>query len=250
MGKLKVLVAAADELVRQDARAILRSEPKIRVVGEAATGAQTIQQTKRLKPNLVIMDLTMPQLDGVEIIRKIQAADPETRVIILGTSDSEALARRIINDGAHGYLLKADLGKKLRSAVKAVSPGIRYFSRQAPLAIAEPYVRKITRSKSIPPVRLTQREYEVAQLLSVGKSSKEISAVLKITVRTVETHRANMMRKLNVHSVTELLHRAFKAKLIDPNDERILKPRANNPSRPQRVGQRVPRMGLPNSDWV
>jgi DNA-binding NarL/FixJ family response regulator len=206
MKKVSVLVADDHELIRQGIRAVLHTEPNITVVGEAATGKQAVEQTVKFRPDVVIMDLAMPELDGLEATRRIRAARPGTRVIALTMHESEVMVRNVLNAGASGYVLKSELSNKLKTAVRMVSKGDRYLSQQVSEGLLNGYLRQAAPEKDISAVCLTDRERDVARLLSFGKSSKEIGEVLSITVRTVETHRANIMRKLNVHSVTELLH--------------------------------------------
>jgi DNA-binding NarL/FixJ family response regulator len=213
MNKIKVLIADDHELIRQGVRSILHSVRGAQVVGEAVTGLQAVEQTQKLKPDVVVMDLAMPELDGIEATRQIRSANPSTQVIVLTMHDSEIMVRRMLNAGASGYVLKSELANKLKTALRVVHRGSRYLSRQMSERLMDRYLQQSGTGEELP-FSLTSRELEVAQLLSVGKSSKEIGDVLNITVRTVETHRANIMRKLNVHSVTELLHRAFADKLI------------------------------------
>jgi len=213
MNKIKVLIADDHELIRQGVRLILHSVRAVQVVGEAVTGLQAVEQTQKLKPDVVVMDLAMPGLDGIEATRQIRAANPSTQVIVLTMHDSEIMVRRVLNAGASGYVLKSELANKLKTALRVVRRGSRYLSRQMSEQLMDRYLQQSGTGEELP-FNLTSRELEVAQLLSVGKSSKEIGDVLNITVRTAETHRANIMRKLNVHSVTELLHRAFADKLI------------------------------------
>jgi len=214
MNKIKVLIADDHELIRHGVRSILQSERDAQVVGEAVTGLQAVEQTQKLKPDVVIMDLAMPELDGIEATRQIRATNPRTQVIVLTMHDSEIMVRRVLNAGASGYVLKSELANKLKTALRVVHRGRRYLSRQMSQRLTDRYLQQTGAGEELP-FSLTSRELEVAQLLSVGKSSKEIGEVLNITVRTVETHRANIMRKLNVHSVTELLHRAFADRVTD-----------------------------------
>jgi DNA-binding NarL/FixJ family response regulator len=195
--RVKVLIAYEYPLVRESLRAILRSERHAVVVGEAATGIQAVEQTAKLKPDLVIIGLAMHGLDGVEATRKIQAANPGVHVLIVGADDSEIITR---NEGF-----------KIQIALKAIYEGRRYLSHAS---------SRFTRAgnNGVSELHLTRRELEVVDLVSLGKSSKEISNTLKISVRTAETHRANIMRKLNVHSVTELLHRMLVPSSSRPNN--------------------------------
>ncbi len=214
MSKIRVLIADDHELIRRGVRSILHSDPNALVVGEAVTGVQAVEQTQKLKPDVVVMDLAMPELDGIEATRQIRSTNPSTQILVLTMHDSEIVVRRVLNAGANGYVLKSELAHKLKAALRVVHRGRRYLSRQMSERLMDRYLQQ-TEPALESAFSLTSRELEVAQLLSVGKSSKEIGDVLNITIRTVETHRANIMRKLNVHSVTELLHRAFADKLIE-----------------------------------
>jgi DNA-binding NarL/FixJ family response regulator len=160
------------------------------------------------------MDLVMPELDGIEATRQIRAANPSIRIIALTIHDSEIMVRRVLNAGASGYVLKSELAHKLKTALHVVSRGDQYLSGEMSERLMTRYLQQ-TVPEDESACCLTSRELEVAQLLSLGKSSKEIGEVLKITARTVDTHRANIMRKMNVHSVTELLYQAFTNKLIE-----------------------------------
>src|SRR6267378_2101743 len=225
MNKIKVLIADDHELIRQGIRSILHSDRNALVVGEAVTGLQAVEQSKRLHPDVVIMDLVMPELDGIEATRRIRGVSPNTRVIVLTMHNSEIMVRRVLNAGASGYVLKSELANKLKTALQMVSRCKRYLSHQIAEVLMNRYLQG-TMLDDEPPLCLTNREQEVSQLLSLGKSSKEIGEILKITVRTVDTHRANIMRKMNVHSVTELLYQAFTNKLIEVGSggERSVKP--------------------------
>jgi DNA-binding NarL/FixJ family response regulator len=214
MNKIKVLVADDHELIRRGVRSILHSGRSAQVVGEAVTGLEAVEQAQKLSPDVVIMDLGMPELDGIEATRRIRAVNPSVRVIVLTMHDSEVMVRRVLSAGANGYVLKSELANKLKEALEVVYRGYRYLSAQVIEELMDRYLKQGAPEKESPLV-LTSRELEVAQLLSWGKSNKEIGDVLKIKVRTVETHRANIMRKLNVHSVTELIHRAFADKLVE-----------------------------------
>jgi len=214
MNRIKVLIADDHELIRQGVRWILHSERNAQVVGEAVTGIQAVEQSRKLRPDVVIMDLVMPELDGIEATRQIRAANPSIQIIVLTMHDSKSMARRVLNAGASGYVLKSELAHKLKTALHAVSRGDQYMSDEMSERLANRYLQQ-NMQENESSHHLTSRELEVAQLLSLGKSSKEIGEVLKIRVRTVDTHRANIMRKMNVHSVTELLYQAFTNKLIE-----------------------------------
>jgi DNA-binding NarL/FixJ family response regulator len=213
MNRIKVLIADDHELIRQGVRSILHSTRKTQIVGEAVTGIQAVEQCQKLKPDVVIMDLAMPELDGIEATRQIRAANPSIRIIVLTMHDSEIMVRGVLNAGASGYVLKSELADKLKTALHVVYRGDQYLSGEVSERLMYRYLQQaVAEGESY---RLTSRELQVAQFLSLGKSSKEIGEILNIAVRTVDTHRANIMRKMNVHSVTELLHQAFTNKLIE-----------------------------------
>lgn len=212
MGRTKVLIADDHEVVRKGIRAILQSERNIRVIGEAETVSKMLMQAKTTKPDLVLMDLVMPEVNGLETIRQMRANAPATRIIVLTMHESLVLVRKVLEAGADGYVLKTELATDIKAAVKAVSRGDRYLSCKVAEALLAHDARESTPGKDMSP--LTAREHEVIRLLSTGKSNKEIASELGISVRTVETHRANIMRKLNLHSVTELLHYIFSNKLV------------------------------------
>ena len=211
--KVKVLIADDHEFVRKGVRAMMRTEDSVEVVGEAATGLEVLQQTEKLGPDVVILDLVMPGMEPVELIQHIRGRNPATRVLILSMYDSGTIIRNVMAAGANGYILKSDVDN-FRNAFHAVCRGQRYLSREVSELLAYEYLGLTVPPKQNDRFSLTRREGEVARLLSLGKSSKEIGHFLTISVRTVETHRANIMRKLNVHSVTELLHSAHSRNLI------------------------------------
>jgi DNA-binding NarL/FixJ family response regulator len=214
MQKMKLLIADDHEMIRRGVRSILSSQKNIQIVGEATTGLQVIEQVDRLKPNVIIMDLMMPVLDGIEATRQIHRKNPDVRIIVLTIHNSEVIVRRVLDAGAHGYLLKSDLANQLKTAVNTVCSGRQYLSQGIEEDLSNRTLQNQRPDMRDVVLKLTSRETEVARLLATGKSSKEIASNLEISVRTVETHRANSMRKLGVHSVTELLHLISKNELL------------------------------------
>jgi len=219
MNKVKILIADDHELIRRGMREVLRTERNVIVVGEAMTGLEVLEQVEKLQPDVVIMDLAMPELDGVEATRRIRAISPSTTVLIVSMHDSHAMIRQALDAGAQGYVLKTDLSFNLKAGLREVLSGRSYLSHNVTERLANEYLQQSEPRRDFSTLGLTDRELEIARLLSVGKSSKQIGAELGVSVRTVETHRANIMRKLNVHSVTELLHYALAHKLIAIQEE-------------------------------
>ncbi len=213
--KVTILIVDDHELIRQGIRAILKSERTFQVAGEASTGMEAIQQAEKLKPRVILMDLTMPGLDGIEAVRRIHAADPRIHILALSMHNSAVMIRNVLRAGASGFVLKSDIAKALTIAIKAVSRGDRHFSLRTTEALENQSLSETITESETPPSCLTKREVQVIQLLSAGLSSKQIGDSLHITCRTVETHRANVMRKLNLHSVTQLLHYAFSNRLVE-----------------------------------
>ena len=211
MKKLRILVADDHELVRRGALGVLHSRPGWRVVGEAASGREAVEKTIKLKPDVAIMDISMPELDGVEVVRQIREAVPSTKVLVLTMHESDQMVQRALDAGAHGYMLKSDLTDCLPKAVKTVSEGKRFLTPKVSEIVLEGFLKTKTQHQAErAAARTTPRETEIIALLAAGKSNKEIAAQLKITVRTVETHRAKIMLKLGLHSLVELIHYAMR----------------------------------------
>ena len=211
MKKLRILVADDHELVRRGALGVLHSRRGWRVVGEAASGREAVEKTIKLKPDVAIMDISMPELDGVEVVRQIREAVPSTKVLVLTMHESDQMVQRALDAGAHGYMLKSDLTDCLPKAVKTVSEGKRFLTPKVSEIVLEGFLKTKTQHQAErAAARTTPRETEIIALLAAGKSNKEIAAQLKITVRTVETHRAKIMLKLGLHSLVELIHYAMR----------------------------------------
>lgn len=212
---LRILVADDHDIVREGMRRLLEARADWRVCGEASTGREAVERARQLKPDLVILDITMPELNGLEAARQILQALPRTEVLILTMHESEEMARQVLAVGVHGYVLKSDAGRELEAAVEAIAQGKPYFTPRVSQMVLEGYLKSQgpgSRPASLG--HLTAREREVVQLVAEGKGNKEVAARLGISVKTAETHRGNIMRKLNLHSVTELVHYAVRNKII------------------------------------
>ena len=216
--KLRILVADDHELVRRGILGLLRAQRRWKIAGEAASGSETVEKAKRLKPDVIILDVGMPIFDGLEATRRIREATPQTHIIILTMHDSSQMVGRVLEAGARGYVLKSDLAVHLVKAVDGVSKGKFYLTPKVSEIVLDGFLR--TGGESQPgegsKVRPTSRETEIIRLLAVGKANKMIAAELGIAIRTVETHRAKIMLKLGLHSLTELVHYAIRRNLVSP----------------------------------
>jgi DNA-binding NarL/FixJ family response regulator len=204
MNALRILIADDHEVARKGIRALIESHPGWEVCGEAADGREAVKASARLKPDLVLLDIGMPSLNGLDATRQILAENPETRVLILTMHDSEQVVREVLAAGARGFLLKSDAGRDLVSAVEALQARRTFFTTKVAQLVLEGYLHPGPEAE--PPYRsvLTPREREVIQLLAEGKTTKEVATTLNLSVKTVETHRTNLMRKLDLHSVVDL----------------------------------------------
>ncbi len=219
MSAVRILVADDHEIVRKGLRALLEGHSGWEVVDEAVDGREAVEKARRLEPDLVILDVSMPNLNGLEACRQIRKEVPATEVLILTIHDSEQLVREVLEAGARGYVLKSDAGRELVTAVEAVRKHKPYFTHKVSELVLEGYLRSglsITDvGKSPKLVRLSSREREIVQLLAEGKSNKEVASALHISVKTAETHRTNVMRKLDLHSISELVRYAIRNKIVE-----------------------------------
>ncbi len=214
--QFRIVIADDHELVRRGIRSILTAHRNWQVVGEASDGAQAARLTENLRPHVLIMDVTMPKLDGLEATRKILNDCPETKILILTMHESAQMVRRILEAGARGYILKSDLAEQLVRAVREVSQGKLFLTPKVSDIVLRGFldVEKRARAALDDEAKPTAREREILRLLVMGKPNKEIGSLLGITVRTVETHRAKIMLKLGVHSIAELIHFAMDRGLV------------------------------------
>ncbi|MFO1499136.1 MAG: response regulator transcription factor [Verrucomicrobiota bacterium] len=214
---MRILIADDHEMIRQGVRVVLESRPDFVVCGEARTGREAVSKAKQLCPDVVVLDFGMPELNGLEATRQIRAALPQTEVLILTMHQSEQLVRAITATGASGFVLKSDAGKVLVHALEELRDHRTFFSRSVSGWVPE---REFTTADAeIMPAEettpLTLREREIAQLIAEGRTSKEVADALGISAKTAETHRANIMRKLNLHSVSELVRYAIRHRMIE-----------------------------------
>jgi DNA-binding NarL/FixJ family response regulator len=214
---VRLLLADDHEIVRRGLRALLEAEPGWEVVAEAVDGRDAIEKTKQTKPDVAILDIGMPSLNGLEAARQIVTSGLQTKVLILTVHDADPVIQQVLEAGARGYLLKSDAARDLVTAVDALRRNKTFFTPKVAQMVLEGYLGKDTKDASAEGgcLRLTGRQREIVQLLAEGKSSKEIACALGLSVKTAETHRANIMRRLDCHSVTALVRYAIRNHIID-----------------------------------
>jgi DNA-binding NarL/FixJ family response regulator len=217
MPTLRILVADDHNLVRRGVKALLEERPEWRICGEAATGREVIDKAARLKPDIIILDISLPDLNGLEAARRIRKESPSTEVLILSMHYSDQLIREIVDAGVRGFIVKSDSERDLVIAVETLARHKPFFTSYATEVILSKFnsggsVTKVPKSIG---ERLTSREREILQLIAEGKTSKEVASALSINIKTAETHRANIMRKLEIHSVTQLVHYAVRNQIIE-----------------------------------
>jgi DNA-binding NarL/FixJ family response regulator len=214
----RVLIADDHAVVRRGVRAVLESQPGLEVCCEACNGAEAMYHIKKEKPDLVVLDLTMPEMNGLEVVRSVREESPSTDVLVLTMHFSEELARECLSFGALAYVLKTDSDNELLAAVDHVRHHQPYFTSQLAMTMTETFVRGSAgpAESLIPGTTLTPREVEVLQLRGSGKSNKEVAGVIGVSTRTVESHRNHIMQKMNFESFSELVRFAVRHNLIDP----------------------------------
>jgi len=214
--EIHIVVADDHEVVRKGLRAILEAQDGWEITGEAATGREAVELAKEYRPDVVVLDITMPELNGLEATRQILKAVPTTEVLILTMHESEQVVQEVLDAGARGYVLKSDAGRELVAAVDALSQHKPVFTSRVSEMVLEGYLSDATRRASAETShrRLTPREREILQLLAEGKSNKEVATVLGISAKTVEAHRANIMHKLGLHSMSDIVHYAIRNKIV------------------------------------
>jgi two-component system, NarL family, response regulator NreC len=215
MKPVSILLADDHTVVRKGLRLLLESHPGYRVVADAADGREAVAMAVEHRPNVTIVDVGMPILNGIEAARQILAKVPETAVVFLSMHSDESYVLRALKAGARAYLLKDSADHDLINAVRAVSEGKAFFSPAISRMLVEEYVRQMRAHQVEDSYELlTTREREVLQLLAEGRSNKEAAAVLGLSLYTVETHRANILQKLNLHSGAELILYAIRKGVI------------------------------------
>jgi DNA-binding NarL/FixJ family response regulator len=215
--KLRILVADDHDIIRRGLKQLLIAHAGWEVCGEAKTGREAVALAEQLRPDVVVMDISMPHLNGLEAARRIKKSLPRTEILILTLHFSDQLVRDIVEAGVRAYIMKSDADKDLVTAVEALAHHRSFFTARVADILLDGFVGQngVPDSQAILRSRLTSREREIVQMLAEGKSSKEVAVALSISVKTAETHRANIMRKLELHSVSELVRYAVRNQIIE-----------------------------------
>lgn len=211
----RILIADDHSILRDGIRALVSRMKNMKVVGEAVNGNEAISKFNQLKPDLLILDISMPDRSGMEVAREIIESNPDAKIIILSMYDDENYINRCIESGVKGYVIKNESGSELETAIQTVLDGRNYFSSQVQKVIFERHTRQLSHTKQREEViRLTQREIEIIKLVAEGLTSQEMADKLFISSRTVETHRSNLMKKMGVKNSIELIRKAQQIQII------------------------------------
>jgi DNA-binding NarL/FixJ family response regulator len=220
MEGLRLLVADDHEIVRKGLRSLLEAQPGWQVAGEASDGREAVEKARELHPDVTVLDIGMPSLNGLEATRQMLKNDSRAKILILTMHESDPLIRAVLDAGARGYVLKTDASRDLVTAVNAVRSNKTFFTAKVAQMVLDGYldqgpIKKDKPRADSPKTRLTPRQREIVQLLAEGKSSKEVAVQLGLSVKTAETHRANIMRRLDCHCVSELVRYAVRNNIIE-----------------------------------
>jgi DNA-binding NarL/FixJ family response regulator len=212
---IRILIADDHRLLREGIRSLLREEPDFTVVGEAEDGRMAVQLAHNLHPNVVLMDIGMPLLNGLETTRQIKRDHPEINVLVLTVHDNEEYFRQVLEAGASGYILKRAAASELVAAIRAVNNGEAVLSPSITRLLLEDYLRRETDRIEVEADTLSPREREILQLIAEGKTSREIADILNLSIKTVQSHRTSLMQKLDLHDRGDLIKYAIQKKIIE-----------------------------------
>lgn len=215
MCAVSLLVADDHEIVRRGIRAVIREQSEWQIVAEAKDGRDAVTKAAEFQPDVAILDITMPSLNGLDAAKQIAKLSPHTKILILTVHESDQLIRQALDAGASGYIFKTDASFDLIIAVKALLSAKAFFTPKVSQMVLNGYLGKRPTASGDEHLQITGREREIVQLLAEGKHSKEVADVLNITVKTVESHRSNILRKLHFHSVTQLVRYAVRNHIVE-----------------------------------
>ena len=216
-GSLRLVVVDDHGVVRRGVRALLESHPGWQVVAEGGNGREAVELVRELRPDVIILDLSMPDMNGLEATRRIVEESPQTEVLVLTMHHSEQLAREVLQAGARGYLLKSDADQNLIAAVDSLSQHKPFLTSTVTEFVLDGYMQLTDRSDADDGAAMvTPREREIIQLIAEGHSSKQTATVLSVSVKTIDAHRANIMRKLRLRSVSDLVRYAIRNRIVQP----------------------------------
>jgi two-component system response regulator NreC len=216
MYPLRILIADDHEVVREGMRLLIEHEPGWEVCGIAITGQEAVETAKKLKPEVVVLDMTMPELDGLQALRQIKQALPNTEIMIFSAHHSEEVIEQLFDAGAKSYIQKSDAGRHLVAAIKSLAEHKPFFTPEiSQILFAKFFSAGASKKQYGPEHSLTEREREIVRLLAEGHSNKEVASCLGISIRTAETHRATLMRKLDINSLAALVRYAIRNNIIE-----------------------------------
>ncbi len=218
MKKVRLLIADDHKIFRQGIKKLLEEEPDLQVVGEAADGREVVKKATELKPDVILMDIAMANLNGLEATKQIKKVLPESKIIMLTMHKNEEYVLQSFQAGASGYILKEGAVEELVSAIRSINQDKSFLSPTVSKTLVDAYLRKMETGKTETPFDLlTDREREVLQLIAEGFTNREVAKQLFISVKTVEAHRAHIMQKLNIHDIAKLVKYAIQKGLVDLN---------------------------------
>lgn len=216
MESIKVFIADDHKILRESLRILLSQQEDIEVVGEAAGGLEALDKIQALRPEIAVLDISLPQLNGLDLAARLEQEQPETKIVILTMHKSEEFVKKALSVGVKGYVLKDNALEDLIACIQAVHEGKAFLSQSVTQLVVDEFVKNLKDKDGGQSETLSAREREVLQLLAEGKSNREISETLNLSVKTVETHRANIMRKLGLRNIADLVLYAVRNHLIEP----------------------------------
>lgn len=214
--KTRILLVDDHQVVREGLRYVLRQQPDFEIIGEAGNGRSALEQVGALLPDLIVMDIHMDDRSGLEISEEILRDHPETKIVILSAYPDDDLVNRAVEVGVHGYLLKSNAMEELVRAIRAALKGKTYLSADVATAMVSEHRRLLSARRESPPAELSDRERDLLRLVALGKRNKEVAAELGLTVKSIETYRSHLMKKLGCGSPAELVRYAIRKGIVEP----------------------------------